>query len=167
MGTYSKIHKFLNAHNFFNFHHEIGTLHLKIILLIREIQLNKNLWNSKYPVLRITQSDENLRAFDYNSLFYLSKLAESNIQILSLAFHLKKANIVIQSIHKSPNPKISINTKYNNIKCGVTQCWYRNASKLLGMPCMTYAVSLKETVTFQSFKKLKYSLAVNGTHWWW
>ena len=30
------------------------------------------------------------------SLFYLSKLAESNIKILSLAFHLKNANIVIE-----------------------------------------------------------------------
>ena len=36
---------FLNAHNFFNFHHNKGMLHFKMILLFSRVQLNKNLWN--------------------------------------------------------------------------------------------------------------------------
>ena len=34
--------KYLSAHNFLNFDHNIGMLHLKMIALMREIQLNKN-----------------------------------------------------------------------------------------------------------------------------
>ena len=46
----------------------------------------------------------------------------------------------------------ALDSQVKKIEC---LSFYRNASKLLGMLPMTYAVSLKETVTFQSCKKLK------------
>ena len=42
MRTCSKTQKYLIAHNFFNIDCNIGMLHLKSIILMREIQLNKN-----------------------------------------------------------------------------------------------------------------------------
>ena len=42
MRTCSKTQKYLIAHNFFNFDCNIGMLHLKMIVLMRGIQLNKN-----------------------------------------------------------------------------------------------------------------------------
>ena len=47
-------------------------LHLKMIVLMREIQLNNNKWNLSYPVLTTTQNDEKLHSFDSNSLVILS-----------------------------------------------------------------------------------------------
>ena len=41
MSTSSKILKYFNVHNFFNFHCNIDMLYLKTIILIRVIQLNK------------------------------------------------------------------------------------------------------------------------------
>ena len=41
------VKKCLNAHNFFNFLHNIGMLYLKMIVLVRGIQ--KNFWNSSLP----------------------------------------------------------------------------------------------------------------------
>ena len=42
MRTCNKTQKYSNAHNFFNFDHNIGMLHLKMIVLMRGIQMNKN-----------------------------------------------------------------------------------------------------------------------------
>ena len=41
MRTCNKTQKYFIAHNFFNFNCNIGMLHLKMIVLIRGIQLNK------------------------------------------------------------------------------------------------------------------------------
>ena len=41
MKTCNKTQKYLIAINFLNFDHNIGMLHLKMIVLMREIQLNK------------------------------------------------------------------------------------------------------------------------------
>ena len=41
MRTCNKTQKYSNAHNFFNFDCNIGMLHLKMIVLMRGIQLNK------------------------------------------------------------------------------------------------------------------------------
>ena len=68
-GNKQKIHKYSIAQNFLN---NIGMLHLKIFALMRGIQLNKNLWNSSYPVLTTTQKDEKLHIFDSKSLVILS-----------------------------------------------------------------------------------------------
>ena len=68
----SKTQKYSIAHNFFNFDHNIGMLHLKMIVLMRGIQLNKNFWNLSYPVLTTTQNYEKLHIFDSNSLVILS-----------------------------------------------------------------------------------------------
>ena len=57
--------KLLIAHNFFNCNCNIGMLHLKILVLMRGIKLNKN------PVLTTTQNDEKLHIFDSNSLAIL------------------------------------------------------------------------------------------------
>ena len=37
--------------NFFNFNHNIGMLHVKILILISGIELNNNFSNLSYPVL--------------------------------------------------------------------------------------------------------------------
>ena len=66
--TWSKTEKYWIAHNFFTFDRNIGMLHLKTIVLMREIQLNKNFWNLSYPVLITTQNDKNLHIFYSNSL---------------------------------------------------------------------------------------------------
>ena len=42
MGTFSKTQKYSIAHNFFNFDHNIGMLHLKMFVMMRGIELNKN-----------------------------------------------------------------------------------------------------------------------------
>ena len=44
-----KLQKYWITHNFFNFDHNIGMLHLKTIVLMRWIQLNKNFCNISYP----------------------------------------------------------------------------------------------------------------------
>ena len=67
MRTCSKTQKYLIAHNFFNFDHNIGMLHLKMIVLMRESQLNKNFGNLSYPLLTTIQNDEKLHIFDSNS----------------------------------------------------------------------------------------------------
>ena len=72
MRTCNKTQKYSIAHNFFNFDRNIGMLHLKMIILIRGIQLNKNFWNLSYPVLTTTQNDKKLHIFDSNSLVILS-----------------------------------------------------------------------------------------------
>ena len=46
MNTSSK-KKCWNAHNFFNFHDNLGMVYLKMIILVRGIQ--KNFWNSSLP----------------------------------------------------------------------------------------------------------------------
>ena len=58
-----KTQKYSIAHNFFNFDRNIGMLHIKMIVLMRGIQLNKNFWNLSYPVLTTTQNDEKLHIF--------------------------------------------------------------------------------------------------------
>ena len=40
MRTCNKTQKYSNAHNFFNFDSNIGMLHLKMVVLMRGIQLN-------------------------------------------------------------------------------------------------------------------------------
>ena len=70
--TTSKIQKYSIAHNFFKFDHNIDMLHLKMIMLIRGIQLNKNFWNLSYLVLTTTQYDKKLHDFESNSLVILS-----------------------------------------------------------------------------------------------
>ena len=72
MRTSSKTHKILTSHNFFNFDHNIDMLHLKMIVLMRGIQLNKNFSNLSNPVLTATQNDKKLHIFDSNSLVILS-----------------------------------------------------------------------------------------------
>ena len=72
MRTCNKTQKYLIAYNFFNFDRNIGMLYLKIILLKRGIQLNKNFWSLSYPVLTTTQNDKKLHIFDSNSLVILS-----------------------------------------------------------------------------------------------
>ena len=72
MSTCNKTQKYLIAHNFFNFDHNIGMLHLKMIILMRGIQLNKNFWNFSYPDLTTTQNDKKLHIFDFNYLVILS-----------------------------------------------------------------------------------------------
>ena len=56
MRTCNKTQKYSNAHNFFNFDRNIGMLHLKMIVLMRGIQLNKNFLNLNWPVLTTTQN---------------------------------------------------------------------------------------------------------------
>ena len=58
MRTCSKTQKYSIAHNFFNFDCNIGMLHLKSIVLMRGIQLNKNFSNLSSPVLTTTQNDK-------------------------------------------------------------------------------------------------------------
>ena len=41
MRTCNKTQKYSNTHNFLNFDRNIGMLHLKMIVLMRGIQLNK------------------------------------------------------------------------------------------------------------------------------
>ena len=60
------------SHNFFNFDHNIGMLNLKLIVLKRGIQLNKNFSHLTYPVLITTQNDEKLHIVDSNSLVIIS-----------------------------------------------------------------------------------------------
>ena len=69
--TCSKTQKYLIAHNFFNFDLNIGMLHLKMIILMRGIQLNKNFLHLSYPVLATIQNDEKLHIFDSNSVVIL------------------------------------------------------------------------------------------------
>ena len=47
-------------------------LHLKTIVLMRGIELNKNFSNFIYPVLTTTQNDKKLHIFDFNSLVIFS-----------------------------------------------------------------------------------------------
>ena len=59
------------------FDRTIGMLHLKLIILKRGIQLNKNFSHLTYPALTITQNDEKLHILDSNSLviiFYIGIL---------------------------------------------------------------------------------------------
>ena len=72
MRTCSKSQKYSIAHNFFNFDHNIGMLHLKSIVLKRGILLNKNFSHLTYPVLTTTQNDEQLHIFDSSSLVIIS-----------------------------------------------------------------------------------------------
>ena len=72
MRTCSKPQKYSIAHNFFNFDHNIGMLHLKLIVLKRGIQLNKNFPYLTYPVLTTTQNNEKLHIVDSNSLVNIS-----------------------------------------------------------------------------------------------
>ena len=65
MRTCSKTWKYLIAHNFFNFDHNIGMLHLKMIVLMRGIQLNKNFSHSSYPVLTTIQNDKKFHIFEF------------------------------------------------------------------------------------------------------
>ena len=53
-----KLWKYEITHNFFNIDHNIGMLHLKMILLMKGIQLNKNFSNLSNPVLTTTQNDK-------------------------------------------------------------------------------------------------------------
>ena len=68
----SKTQKYSIAHNLFNFDRTIGMLHLKLIILKRGIQLNKNFSHLTYPVLTTTQNDEKLHILDSNSLVIIS-----------------------------------------------------------------------------------------------
>ena len=52
-----KLQKYWITHNFFNFDRNIGMLPLKMIVLKRGIQLNKNFSNLSNPVLTTTQND--------------------------------------------------------------------------------------------------------------
>ena len=52
-----KLGKYEITHNFFNFDRNIGMLHLKMIVLKRGIQLNKNFSNLSNLVLTTTQND--------------------------------------------------------------------------------------------------------------
>ena len=73
MRTCSKTQKYSIGHNFFNFDHNIGMLQLKMIVLMRGIQLNKNFSHVTYPVLTTTQNDKKkLHIFDSNSLVIIS-----------------------------------------------------------------------------------------------
>ena len=72
MRTCSKSQKYSIAHNFFNFDHNIGMLHLKLIVLKRGIQLNKNILHLTYPVLTTTQNDKKLHIVYSNSLLIIS-----------------------------------------------------------------------------------------------
>ena len=72
MKTCNNTQKYLIAHNFLIFDHNIGMLHLKMIVLMRGIQLNKNFSNLSYPVLTTTQNDKKLHIFDFNSSVILS-----------------------------------------------------------------------------------------------
>ena len=72
MRTCSKTQKYSIAHNFFNFYHNIGMLHLKLIVLKRGIQLTKHFSHLTYPVLTTTQNDEKLHILDSNSLVIIS-----------------------------------------------------------------------------------------------
>ena len=71
MRTCNKTQRYLIVHNFFDFDRKICILHLIMNEFLREIQLNKNLWNLSYPVLTTTQSDEKFHIFDSNSLVIL------------------------------------------------------------------------------------------------
>ena len=53
-----KLQKYEITHNFFNFDHNIGMLHLKTIVLMRGIQQNKNSSNLSNPVLTTAQNDK-------------------------------------------------------------------------------------------------------------
>ena len=72
MRTCNKTQKYLIAHNFLNFDSNIGMLNLKMIVLMRGIQLNMYFCNLSYPVLTTTQNDKKLHIFDSNSLVILS-----------------------------------------------------------------------------------------------
>ena len=72
MRTCNRTQKYSNAHNFLNFDSNIGMLHLKMIVLMRGIQLNKYFSNLSYPVLTTTQNNKKLHIFDSNSLVILS-----------------------------------------------------------------------------------------------
>ena len=72
MRTCSKTQKYSIAHNFLNFDHNIDMLHLKLIVLKRGIQLNKNFSHLTYPVLTTTQNDEKMHIVDSNSLVITS-----------------------------------------------------------------------------------------------
>ena len=72
MRTCSKTPKILDYSNFFNFDHNTGMLHLKMIVFKRGIQLNKNFSNLSNPVLTTTQNEKKLHIFDSNSLVILS-----------------------------------------------------------------------------------------------
>ena len=70
-----KLQKYWITHNFFNFDHNIGMLHLKMIVLMRWIQLNKNFTNLSYPVLTTTQNEKKLHIFQFFSHpFYMGIL---------------------------------------------------------------------------------------------
>ena len=60
-----------NCSQLLYFDRNIGMLHLKIIILMRGIQLKKNFWNWSYPVFTSTQIDKKLHIFHSNSLVIL------------------------------------------------------------------------------------------------
>ena len=57
MRTCSKTQKYWIAHNFFNFDHNIGMLHIILIVLMRGIQQKKNFSNLSYPVLTTSHNN--------------------------------------------------------------------------------------------------------------
>ena len=63
--------KCLIVHNFFDSNDNIDMLHLKILVSMTEIQLNKNFGNLSYPVLTTTQYNEKLHILYFNSLVIL------------------------------------------------------------------------------------------------
>ena len=63
MRTCSKTQRYWIAHHIFNFDHNTGMLHLKMLVLMRGIQLNKIFSNLSYPVLTTTQNDEKISHF--------------------------------------------------------------------------------------------------------
>ena len=65
MRTCSKTQKYSIAHHFFNFDRNTGVLHLKLIVLKRGIQLNKNVLHLTYPVLTTTQNDIKIAHFGF------------------------------------------------------------------------------------------------------
>ena len=67
-----KLQKYWFTHNFFNFDCNTGMLQLKMMVLMRGIQLNKNFSNLSNPVLTNTQNDKKLHILDSNSLVILS-----------------------------------------------------------------------------------------------
>ena len=71
MRTCSKTPKYWITQNFFNFDHNIDMLHLKMIVLMRVIQLNKNFSNLSNPVLITTENEKKLHIMDSNSLVIL------------------------------------------------------------------------------------------------
>ena len=56
-------------------------LHLKMIMLMRGIQLGKNFSDLTYPVLTTTQNDEKLHIFNSNSLVIISVWAYYTLYI--------------------------------------------------------------------------------------